>query len=79
MAIRNSKDFGAVIRKARLSNKLSQVELARIASMRQALISDLENGTTSAMLDTMLKILAALDMDITIVPRKKADFDPTEY
>ncbi len=79
MAIRNSKDFGAVIRKARLSKKLSQVELARIASMRQALISDLENGTTSATLDTMLKILAALDLDISIVPRKKAEFDPAEY
>jgi HTH-type transcriptional regulator/antitoxin HipB len=79
MAIRNSKDLGAVIRKARLSKKLSQVKLARIASMRQALISDLENGTTSATLDTMLKILAALDLDISIVPRKKAEFDPTEY
>jgi len=79
MAIRNSKDLGAIIRKARLSKKLSQVELARIASMRQALISDLENGTTSATLDTMLKILAALDLDISIVPRKKAAFDPTEY
>lgn len=79
MAIRNSNDLGAVIRKARLGKELSQVELARIASMRQALISDLENGTTSATLDTMLKILAALDLDISIVPRKKAEFDPTEY
>ena len=79
MTIRNSKELGAVIRKTRLSQKLSQVELARKASMRQALISDLENGTTSATLDTMVKILAALDLDISIVPRKKAEFDPTEY
>jgi HTH-type transcriptional regulator/antitoxin HipB len=79
MAIRNSNDFGAVIRKARLSKKLSQVELARKASMRQALISDLENGTTSATLNTMIKILAALELDISIGPRKKAEFDPTEH
>jgi len=79
MAIRNSNDLGAVIRKARLGKKLSQVELARKASMRQALISDLENGTTSATLDTMLKILAALELDISIGPRKKAEFDPTVY
>jgi HTH-type transcriptional regulator/antitoxin HipB len=79
MAIRNSNDFGAVIRKARLSKKLSQVELARKASMRQALISDLENGTTSATLDTMLKILAALELDLSIGPRQKAEFDPTAY
>lgn len=79
MAIRNSKDLGAVIRKARLDKNLSQTELARRASMRQALISDLENGTHSATLDTLIKILAALDLDLSIVPRKKANFDPTEY
>jgi HTH-type transcriptional regulator/antitoxin HipB len=79
MIIRNSKELGAAIRKARLSKKLRQIELARKASMRQALISDLENGTGSATLDTMLKILAALDLDISIVSRKKAEFDPTEY
>ena len=79
MAIRNSNDLGAVIRKARLSKNLSQVELARKASMRQALISDLENGTTNATLDTMLKILAALEQDISVGPRKKKEFDPTAY
>jgi HTH-type transcriptional regulator/antitoxin HipB len=43
------------------------------------LVSELENGTTTAKLDTVIRVLAALDMDLSIVPRRKARFDPTEY
>lgn len=49
------------------------------ASLRQPLISELENGTTNATMDTVLKVLAALKLDLTVVPRRKASFDPTEY
>jgi HTH-type transcriptional regulator/antitoxin HipB len=77
--IRNNKEFGEAIRLARLKQNLRQVDLARKASVRQALISELENGATSAKLDTVIKILAALDMDLSIIPRRKAEFDPTVY
>lgn len=79
MTIRNSKDFGEIVRLARLKQNLRQVDLARMASVRQALISDIENGAVSAKLDTVIKVLAALDMDLTVVTRQKARFDPTEY
>lgn len=79
MIIRNNKEFGEIVRKTRLKQKLRQVDLARKASVRQALISDLENGATSARLDTVIKVLAALDKDLSVVPRQKAEFDPTEY
>lgn len=77
--IRNNREFGEAARRARLKQSLRQVDLARKASVRQALISDLENGATSAKLDTVIKVLAALDMDLSVVPRRKAEFDPTEY
>lgn len=77
--IRNSKEFGEAIRKERLKNEMRQVDLARKASVRQALISELENGATKSKIDTVFKVLAALGMDWEIVPRKKATFDPTEY
>jgi len=79
MTIRNNKEFGEVVRVARQKQKLRQVDLARKASVRQALISEIENGAISAKLDTVIKVLAALDMDLSVVPRKKAEFDPTEY
>ncbi|MBT3013599.1 MAG: helix-turn-helix domain-containing protein [Candidatus Thiodiazotropha endolucinida] len=79
MAIRSSKDLGATIRRARKEQKLKQTDLAMRASLRQPLISELENGTTNATMDTVLKVLAALKLDLTVVPRRKASFDPTEY
>lgn len=77
--IRNNKEFGEVIRLARTNKSLRQVDVAKKASIRQALVSELENGATSANLDTVIRILAALDLDLAIVPRRKAEFDPTEY
>jgi HTH-type transcriptional regulator/antitoxin HipB len=77
--IRNNKDLGEAMRLARKNKALRQVDIAQKASVRQALISELENGATTAKLDTVIKVLAALDMDLSIVPRRKTDFDPTEY
>jgi HTH-type transcriptional regulator/antitoxin HipB len=77
--IRNSKEFGEAIRKERLKNEMRQVDLARKASVRQALISELENGATKSKIDTIFKVLAALEMDLEIAPRKKTTFDPTVY
>ena len=77
--IRNNKDLGEAIRLARKKMDLRQVDVAQKASVRQALVSDLENGVTTAKLDTVIRVLAALDMDLSIVPRRKAGFDPTEY
>ncbi len=79
MGIRNNKDFGAYIRQTRKRRNFRQIDLAKAASVRQAFISDLENGVTSARLDMVFKVLAALKLDLSITDRKKADFDPTEY
>ncbi|WP_026596714.1 helix-turn-helix domain-containing protein [Methylohalobius crimeensis] len=79
VTIRNDKELGEAIRAERTKKGLRQVDLARKASVRQALISELENGATSARVETVLKVLAALDLDLAIVPRRKAEFDPTEY
>lgn len=79
VTVRNSKELGEAIRAERLRRNLRQVDLASLASVRQALISNLENGANGARADTLLKVLAALDMDLALVPRRKAEFNPTEY
>ena len=79
VTVRNSKELGEAIRAERLRRNLRQVDLASLASVRQALISNLENGANSARADSLLKVLAALDMDLALVPRRKAEFNPTEY
>ncbi|MEE9493717.1 MAG: helix-turn-helix domain-containing protein [Gammaproteobacteria bacterium] len=77
--IRSNLDLGAAIRLARKKLDLRQVDVAQKASVRQALVSDLENGVTTAKLDTVMQVLAALDLDLSIIPRRKAEFDPKEY
>ena len=77
--IRSNKELGAALRMARKSKNLRQVDVARKASVRQALVSDLENGATMAKLDTVIKVLAALDLDLSIIPRGTAGFDPMQY
>lgn len=79
MVIRSSKDFGAFIRRERQKLNMRQTDLAKAASVRQALISDLENGVGNAKLDTIIKILAALGLDLAMVKREKLQFNPTEY
>ncbi len=79
MPIRSRKELGAAIARARKALALSQGDLGRKASLRQPLISELENGTTNATLDTVLKVLAALDLDLAVESRRKGGFDPAEY
>lgn len=78
-AIRNNKELGETIRLVRKNKRMRQVDVAKKASVRQALVSELENGATSAKIDTIIKILAALEMDLAIVSRRKAEFNPMEY
>ena len=77
--IRSNQDLGAALRLARKNRNLRQVDVAQKASVRQALVSELENSATTAKLNTVIRVLAALDLDLSIVPRRTTGFDPTEY
>lgn len=77
--IRNEKQLGAMIRSERKRKGWRQADLARHASMRQQLISELENAVSSSRLDTILKVLAALDLDLSVMDRRAPSFDPSEY
>ena len=77
--VRGSRDLGSAIQLARTRQKLRQVDLAQKARVRQALISEIENGAAIPKLSTITRILAALDLDMTVVPRQRAEFDPTLY
>lgn len=77
--LRSSKELGEAVRAIRKKQHLGQTGLGVKASVRQALISNIENGVTAARLDTILKVLAALNMDLAIVPRYQLEFNPKEY
>ncbi len=77
--IRSSTELGAIIYTWRKQNGWNQTVLARRASVRQQLISDLENNRRIPRLDTIVKVLAALDLDLSVAPRPAAAFDPSWY
>ena len=70
---RDPKQIGNLIRRARKRLGLSQGALGAKAGLRQETISLLENGNEAARLETILKVLSALDLEFRIAPRSKGD------
>ncbi|MBN8293408.1 helix-turn-helix transcriptional regulator [Rhodobacter sp. NTK016B] len=68
---RTTKDLGQVLRAARKAQGLTQAELAARAGVWQRTVSNIETGTSGAKVDTIFDLLAALDLELRIVPRSK--------
>ena len=71
-----------VVRQHRRLSGLSQAELAKLASVGKTVIFDIEHGKESVQFDTLMKVLAALN--IKLVPqspilerREKEQIKPT--
>lgn len=71
-ALRTQNQLGAELRRYRKKKNLTQDDLSRMISKRQATISSLEsdgNGT----LETLFSVLSALDIELVLQPRTKGD------
>jgi HTH-type transcriptional regulator/antitoxin HipB len=68
---RTPRQIGAIIQRARKKRDWSQMQLAEKSGLRQATISMIETGQTTARLETILAILAALDLEFRIGARTK--------
>lgn len=68
---RNPKQIGNLIRRARKHRQWSQTQLGEKAGLRQETISLIEAGNPATRLDTLLALLAALDLELRIGPRSK--------
>jgi HTH-type transcriptional regulator/antitoxin HipB len=68
---RNPKQIGTLVRRARKSRGWSQTQLGDKAGLRQETISLIETGNPATKLETILAVLAALDLEFRIAPRSK--------
>lgn len=68
---RTTKDLGNALRQARKAIGLTQSELASRAGIWQRTVSNIETSTSGAKVDTIFDLLAALDLELHIVPRSK--------
>lgn len=69
--VRLPVQLGAFILSERLRHKMTQQELAGITGLQQKTISAIENGSEGTKLDTLLSVIAALDLDLQIIPRRR--------
>jgi len=76
--VRTQKQLGAVLKRRRRARDLSQGSLALLANLRQATISEIEDGKETARIDKILALVTALDLEIVIRPRTSAADKPFE-
>lgn len=75
---RNPKQLGNLVRRARKQRAWSQTQLGDKAGLRQETISLIETGNPAARLDTVLAVLAALDLEVRIARRSRGQPDAIE-
>ncbi len=71
MAITTARMLSQVIREFRYQQELSQTDVAKLAATKQATVSVFENNPESTKLDTLFKILTALELEVVVQPRHK--------
>ncbi len=70
---RTPKQIGNLIRRTRKKSGLNQAQLADLSGLRQETISLIETGNPATRLETILAVLAALNLEFQIVPRSKGN------
>lgn len=69
--VRLPSQLGAIIQTERLSQGLTQSELASLTGTQQKTISAIENGSEGTKLGTLLSVIGSLGLDMQIVPREQ--------
>lgn len=78
MISRSPSQMGAAIRRKRKERKLTQTQLSELTGLRQATIFAVEAGEPGTQIDTIFKILAALDMELVSRDRTKGSAQDIE-
>lgn len=76
---RDPKQIGNIIRRARKQRALTQKELGDRTGLRQETISLIENGNPAARIETLLAVLAALDLEFQVAARSKGVLGGQSY
>jgi len=69
MKVTNSKQLSAYLKDARLNMKLSQSKVGNKVGIRQDTVSSFEQNPDSTKLETLFKILSALNLELDVKVR----------
>lgn len=70
---RNPKQIGHALKRYRLKNSLTQLQISERSGVRQATISRLERGHGGVELETLFKVITALELEVSIRKRRSKE------
>jgi HTH-type transcriptional regulator / antitoxin HipB len=73
MIIPSPQVLAEYARDRRKTIELSQSEIGDLTGLRQVTVSAFENRPASTKLETLFKLLSALELELQIVPKEKGD------
>jgi HTH-type transcriptional regulator/antitoxin HipB len=73
MLIRSPDNLAQFYRDRRKQLRISQAAIAEEASIRQGTVSKFELKPDNVRLDTLFRLLSALDMELHIIPKDQAN------
>lgn len=71
--ITSPKALGSIIRRARKQKKLNQQQAGHLFNIIQSTVSSIESGAPGTRLETILRMLAALELEMVIRSKKQTD------
>ena len=69
--ITSRESLGYILRSVRKKKGLSQTDAGKSVGIDQPTLSVIERGETNIRIDTLFRLLAALDMEMIVRPREK--------
>jgi len=75
MRVNSAKELALYMQDKRLKDKLSQGAVADLACMRQATVSAFESKPHASQLETLFKLLSALDLELDVRVKGAIDQD----
>lgn len=63
------KILGQLLKSTRRQKGLTQEQAGNLVGITQAMISRIERGESNARVDTLFRLLAALELEMTLQPR----------
>ena len=71
--VQSLSSLGRALRDARKRQGLNQSDLALRAGVTQAMVSHAERGTRALSIDTLLRLIAALKLELVLQPREQSE------
>ena len=79
MIISSAKDLALYLNDQRKQLKMSQSEVADLVGLKQDTISKFENSPDNSRIDTLFRILSALNLNMSLVEKEQDTHEEIEW